>query len=445
MVRVNDELDTARPEFILSRTTNVTPSMVDATFARTVIGAGAYGMVFAVTTRDSAQRRYALKVEAAELGSGHREAAVGMLMTALYAAGQNPEPMRLPVIKFYDSGTGVWDREQVLNFFGGASPTTRDLMEFAFPDDTTPTATVNLSLMELSGGTSLNVFIRDQQRAFRPHKQYKAQKPILDIVVQLLLTLANLQKAFEFVHYDIHSGNIKIETDTTKNYVWHYTVSSDTSFNVRSNARPVLLDFGVSRLRYQDKLYFSSEELYNLKEGQMREYRPWADLVRLACSVITRMDTTLYYSLNSKMGLLRVLLEMFSTEVEDIPATQDYLTVQGSLRSQFDPSDPRSKMVSFQLVAPAAERLSASVIIEPKPGTTGATAYRVLHECRAELMEYIMYAPTAEDTVVDMTLHIGRESLATEAAWKAVEKSGARTWSRTDDADDEEGSPAAKK
>ena len=420
--------------------------MITDTFDRTIIGAGSFGMVFAVTTKDAAQRRYALKVELALLGSSHREAAVGMLMTALYAAGQNAESARLPVIKFYDSGTGVWTRKEIHAFYSDASCYKRlELMGYAFPNDHVTEATVNMSLMELSRGTSLDVFIRDQQLSFSDTKQHKAQKPILDIVVQLLLTLSDLQNAFEFVHYDIHSGNIKVETDTTKNYVWHYTVSSDTSFNVRCSARPILLDFGVSRLRYKDKLYFSADALYNREEGQLKEYRPWADLVRLGCSVLRRMGAGVYYSLSPSRNLLFVLYELFATEVEELPATVDYLLVQKALWSRLHPHDPKSKEVAYYDVSTAAERLGASVIIDPKPGTVGVSAYSVLKNCRTALAEYIAYAPTAEDTVVDMTLHIGRESLATQAAWKAVEKSGARTWSLTDDADDGEGSPAAKK
>lgn len=444
-VRVNNELDTARPEFVFSRAKKVVPRMVDATFFKQeVIGAGSFGLVYRVATKDAARRQYALKVEITDAESNHREAAVGMLMTALYAAGQSAENALLPVIKFYDSGTGTWTRTEIELFFGDLSFALRDeLMGYAFTDDDVTEAVVNLSLMELSRGTSLDVFVRNQQRLFAPKNQDQGHKAILDIIVQLLLTLSDLQNAFEFVHYDVHSGNIKIETDTTKKYVWHYTVSSDTVFNVRSDSRPILLDFGLSRLRYKDKLYFNPGEFYDLEAGELGEYFPWADVVRLGCAVLRRMGAGLYDALVPSSALLVVLAKMFSTKVEDSSDTEDYRLIQTALWSKRHPQSPKAQVIDYEKVADAADGFDKVMVIQPRPGTTGVSAYSVLNKCRTALVEYISYAPTADETVVDMTLHIGRQSLATRAAWKAVEKSGARAWFEADD--DHGGSPVAKK
>lgn len=420
--RVNDELGQQQPEFVLGLSKDVTPNLIDAYFVLSWIASGQYGAVFRATTRGASPREYALKVESDDFGSGGREAAVGTLMTVLYAAGTDPQNALLPVIKVYDSGIAEWTRDELEQFLVHLPQSMQArFRDYAFPDENEIVAPINIMLMELAENRTLASFLQELSWMRQPG----GHRAMLDILVQVLLTLSDLQTAFEFVHYDLHSYNIMVvPAAADKRYVWHYTASSDTVFNVRSDKRPQLIDFGFSRLRYKHKLFFSPASVYGLDPGGLREYRPWTDLISVGAEFIRLMGRTLYDLLVPSSPLLQVLAEMFSMEVVETPESQSYRILQAALQAKLH-SGPQ-KISHTEVVAAAAGARSS--IVQPKPDVAGATAHAVLRECKAALVEYISYAPTDAETIVDMTLHIGRESLATKSAWKAVEKKGARTW-----------------
>lgn len=393
------------PDFFL-HAGNITPALLHDRFTLKYIGHGAEGLVLQATSRISAAI-YALKIRLHSDALSERETAIGQLITALYAAGQDPRTAILPAIKFYDSGTAEWPKQVLIDFMSTYRP---------YPYTTNKTTVMmDFALQEYSPGVTLAEFLT---------RMNPAEDAILSVVVQLLLVLCDLQNGFEFVHTDIHPHNVLVESDSSRApTVWHYTVSSDTVFNVRSIHRPRLLDFGLSRWNYAGKVFHVAAD--------DRAFRPWIDVHALGLLLVKWIDRTLFESLGPSSRLLAVICELFSLESIDDEYSEPYRAVQAYLRNKLQPYSTPTSAFSYDDLQDACREIRRRGVVQ-RPNTPVVSAYSVLQACRSTLAEYIAYTPTEQDTIIDMTLHIGRSSLVTRSAWKAVEKSSARSWSKTD-------------
>lgn len=71
----------------------------------------------------------------------------------------------------------------------------------------------------------------------------------LQMFVQILLALEVAQREIGFTHYDLHTLNIMIKTESLK-----YTVLIDNvSYDIDTDGYPVIIDFGRSCVSYKDK------------------------------------------------------------------------------------------------------------------------------------------------------------------------------------------------
>ena len=431
-MQVNGPMDDATPmevsnrSFFLGTSKVITPEMLTSYYSFELAGRGSFGVVLHARVRTSPVTEFALKLTFGAPEIGHREAAVGHLMTTLYAACDDPVGALLPVVKVYDSGYAVWTAEEARRFLdpfvwrgAGVPDYPREVLAARIGGS----VQTSMMLMEYSTGLSLAEYIDDVARR---QPQQQAEKLILDVLVQLLLVLSDLQTALEFVHYDLHTSNVMVETVPSGSMVWHFTASSDTAFNVRTNVRPRLLDFGFARLRRGSTFYASRSKGYYVEGGTLADYRPWADLHMLAHEIIGDMGKRLYDGLAPTSNLLFVLSKMLDMEVTPTDGAAGYLGLRRGIQAKLHPYDS-ANAVSFEQMQEFS-KMAKLYVVQAKPDSPSTTAYSVLKDSQTALAEYISYKPVDTDTIVLMSLQVGRSSLATKSAWKAVEKAAARSW-----------------
>ena len=81
-------------------------------------------------------------------------------------------------------------------------------------------------------------------------KRDPTEKEWLDILIQILISLELAQREIKFTHFDLHLGNILINTDN----VIPYEVNFDNyTYSINSKQKPVIIDFGMSSITINNK------------------------------------------------------------------------------------------------------------------------------------------------------------------------------------------------
>lgn len=109
------------------------------------------------------------------------------------------------------------------------------------------------------------------------------------ILFQILFSLHIAQRDFEFVHNDLHLGNVMMKHLSLPSYITHFAFA----FEEKCWLCPVaqfpymikLTDFGLSRL----KLPHNSQVLYNSRYPYHSSFLPFKDKVKIAQSLIARV------------------------------------------------------------------------------------------------------------------------------------------------------------
>jgi len=99
------------------------------------------------------------------------------------------------------------------------------------------------------------------------------------LLFQVIITLAILQDAFEFVHYDLHGGNVLIDTTKTPGGYWEYNAFGKKFHVPNLGVQSKLWDFDFSAT-------FKKEIIKNAKifdgsfkkSGVVNKFNPWWDI-----------------------------------------------------------------------------------------------------------------------------------------------------------------------
>jgi MYND finger len=404
----------ATPEFSFETIKRITPTIIRNTYDLTFMSVSPAVLVFRAVVRSKRTAKCLVKIELNNSELPHRNATIGHLLTTLYSVCQDEFSTEIPIIKTYDSAVGRWSYKGFKRMLERSLESTRSdaALRVLFSGRDRDTASLyHFSLMELSGGVTFDQFLREHERN---------EALVLDVLAQILSTLSDLEARLEFVHHSLDAENIAIKKHSQET-VFHYTTNSASVMNVRSLFQAQLAGLGHARLSYNEKVY-SSTETRGIERGSPSEYRPWADLHRLAYSIIGHMSKDVFCALAPSSPLLAVLSAMLRMQTL---STMD--SIHHDIVAQFV-ALPRSTADDMRHIRENYDQLMSrigqarNIVVMAYPGTTETTAYSVIEACSTVFDRYISYRPTSADKVIDMSLYLGGESSATRSAWKAMQK-----------------------
>ena len=123
-----------------------------------------------------------------------------------------------------------------------------------------------LLLQRVSPGTTLRDLVKDRPI---PEFSYIGSKPLLSIVLQVLCALQVAQNVIDFVHYDLHFGNIIIKEDKqtkTKDILYTYRDKYNITHNIKvpvyENRIGVIIDYGRAHTSKSDDFFSKNEECF---------------------------------------------------------------------------------------------------------------------------------------------------------------------------------------
>ena len=103
-------------------------------------------------------------------------------------------------------------------------------------------------------------------------------KDWLFVFLQILLSLEIAQSKLSFTHFDLHTGNVIIQTNKTISYNVNI---NDTTYSIKnSNLTPVIIDFGLSTLKLYGKTVGSREYP---EFGMLNFMVPGYDMYKFLC------------------------------------------------------------------------------------------------------------------------------------------------------------------
>lgn len=111
---------------------------------------------------------------------------------------------------------------------------------------------------------------------------------LMNIFVQIFAALSMAQKSMKFVHHDLHSANVLISKRTNP-LTTKYQIG-DRIFTVTSKYRPVIIDYGMSRISIGCKTYSERTLQYlSISRTDILEdkFIPWYDVHRILSSCVS--------------------------------------------------------------------------------------------------------------------------------------------------------------
>ena len=141
----------------------------------------------------------------------------------------------------------------------------------------------------------------------------------LSIFVQVLLSLEKAQRNLEFTHFDLHTGNVMINSSKNISYDVHI---DDITYSInKSKFTPVIIDFGLSSIKSENRNIGSY--LFP-KYGMLNYMVQGYDMYKFLCF-------SCFYAKDPK--LLESILEIFQFYGKDIPYSIGIKGVQSSIKS----------------------------------------------------------------------------------------------------------------
>lgn len=390
------------------------PAWLDATFYTSWLGRGSYGLVLLAVPRADPSQQYALKLMFGDEVAVAREAHIAMLLASLYIDNAPRSRVRTPVVKTYDYGKAMWPIADVRRLLEQThAPTQQDYSAWLSEWASQSEVPVSALTMEMAGPNTLwSLMIYPVHLSADEYAQ-----AMVSVLLQVLLTLNDLQHMVHAVHYDLRADNVLVQQEPQP-VVYHWTASSDMAYTLRTQYTARLADFGMARLEYSGPsgqgLVFDADIGYDFAEGAPRgeAYRPWADMQLLAVSLMLGMP---YYRVlqlprSPLWTLLAAMTAMQTAPGEPLALVHAYFQALSTQASS--PSADQHRMAS------AAAESARSRVADPLPDTPLPSARTVLHATRALFANAV--AQPGEQ-IFDMSLHVGDQSSATQAAWAAVQ------------------------
>lgn len=385
------------------------------------IGRGSNGTVFLL--RHDATN-YAGKVMLDAGADAARELLIASVLTEAYTDAASATDVTAPIVKYYDSGTAQWKRSAVSDFFEPKIPVEQirdvrrtDVLQSsraaAYPDEMVD---VSLMLMEYAGPNTLH----DLLAGDFTDRVALWEEVVLAVVCQTMCTLDALGMMFNFNHLDLSTSNV-ILNESAEASVYRHALASDTVYYVRSSYQAKLMDFGSSRLQYQNQELVPDWTGNTYQAGGARpntpaHFVPWADITALALAMLASMSSATWRALLRESPLFDVLLSMLPVSLPAGDQLSEVIMVLRGfilLRKAGDES-----VMDIQPIRPTA---ATARLVVYAPLDAGPSPRSVLQANPAAFDRHLNYRPVDADRVLDQTLHVGDQSPATRAAWRALQ------------------------
>ena len=385
------------------------------------IGRGSNGTVFLL--RHDATN-YAGKVMLDAGADAARELLIASVLTEAYTDAASATDVTAPIVKYYDSGTAQWKRSAVSDFFEPKIPVEQirdvrrtDVLQSsraaAYPDEMVD---VSLMLMEYAGPNTLH----DLLAGDFTDRVALWEEVVLAVVCQTMCTLDALGMMFNFNHLDLSTSNV-ILNESAEASVYRHALASDTVYYVRSSYQAKLMDFGSSRLQYQNQELVPDWTGNTYQAGGARpntpaHFVPWADITALALAMLASMSSATWRALPRESPLFDVLLSMLPVSLPAGDQLSEVIMVLRGfilLRKAGDES-----VMDIQPIRPTA---ATARLVVYAPLDAGPSPRSVLQANPAAFDRHLNYRPVDADRVLDQTLHVGDQSPATRAAWRALQ------------------------
>ncbi len=398
-----------------------TPEWLDQTYVLEYLGRGTSGIVFKATPRGGAEGVYAIKLVIDDLIDFEIEAHVSMLLSQLYVDVALTPNVMTPIVKAYDYGWAPWSRADAIKFLQTHLPSESKLSgEMESSDQIMVSALV----MELAGRDSLFSIAQLDNPLVVPHDQY--EEILLDVLLQVLLTVHSLNNVVRFNHKDLSLTNVFI-TLLSIDLVIHVTASSDTTYNIKTRRLAQIADFGHAQLQYDGPggrgLVYHTDTGYTLQNDDPEAYAPWADMQNLGLSLLGAMPLSRINALAGDRPLWRVLSTMILMDVNPVLHGSAELAQVRLALARVRAGHVPMHAVDYNALM-AAVQVARLVVFWPST-TVFPSATRVLRENHDAFRSALDYTPTRE-RIVDFTLHVGHTSTALLAAWHALASASKR-------------------
>lgn len=338
-----------------------------------------------------------------------REAMIAQLLTQLYVDSALDTTTPLPIVKTYDYGFGRWSVNRLRRFLNNNGTSDGRAINSLKSDELYQQVPLFLGVAVMVSryvhGASLSKMIHEG--ALTTDQTY--EQDVVTALLQVLLTLDQLNHAVRFSHYDLLAENVLI-AQLSSEAVAHFTVASNRTYNVRSRLFAKLNDFGNSRL-----VYNGPGGPGVLAKKSDLAYEPWADVFTLAMSVLWWMPyERLEQMRGNKRPLLSLLFDILSAPAEALAVTQQTLYRIMNTEAEFLTREEHANFLS-QLAPMIRSGFDWGSDEHELP-----SARNVLQRNDRIFQKALRYQPLDTDAVFDFTLQIGVSSTATRAAWRAV-------------------------
>lgn len=106
-------------------------------------------------------------------------------------------------------------------------------------------------IYERASGPSISTIIRDLPVTDDNRINEQSFKKILEIFIQILITLEIAQQECSFTHFDLHTSNVM-----SKYQPLEYSVSVDNNtYKIKTDTVPIIIDYGASSVKINNKVY----------------------------------------------------------------------------------------------------------------------------------------------------------------------------------------------
>ena len=130
----------------------------------------------------------------------------------------------------------------------------------------------------------------------------------LFIYLQILLTLEVSQKEINFTHFDLHTSNVLVQT--TQKVSYDINIDNYTYSIKDSNIRPIIIDFGLSSCKINNKTIGSTEfPMYGMLNFMVQGY----DMFKFLCF------SAYYANYYSRPNLFNKIIDLFKFYDNDAP------------------------------------------------------------------------------------------------------------------------------
>ena len=121
-------------------------------------------------------------------------------------------------------------------------------------------------------------------------KSEESFRIILEIFVQILISLEIAQQEYNFTHFDLHMSNVMTKNFVGNPLVYNVSINNDT-YTITTQTMPIIIDYGNSSIKINGKTYGSEGKE---SVGIMNHMIPGFDMYRFLILILHSIERSLY-------------------------------------------------------------------------------------------------------------------------------------------------------